>query len=278
MIYVVTAVHNRCSITKRFVLRLKEQTNQRFRLILVDDGCIDNTVEEVLKELPTTTILKGNGNLYWGGALQLAYKWLVRNGKDNNMVWIANDDTEFPSNYLEKAEKLIRENPQYMITGCGYSIHTREQIDGVIHWDLKKGGIISKLQANDLGNCASTRSLFFTIKQMKKVGGFHPILLPHYGSDYEWTLRAYRKGILICSFSELSYQYDEFTTGDNDLQTLTLKQLFSRRSIRNPIYRLCFVLLSTPMRYLPSHIAHQLGRYVKKANIFFEIVRRKRGN
>lgn len=275
MIYVVTAVHNRCSITTNFILRLKEQTYREFQLILVDDGCTDDTVERVIQEIPNAIILKGNGKLFWGGAMQMAYKWLCIYGKENDVVWFANDDTRFEKDYLEKAERLVQKNKDCIITGCGYSIATGEQIDGVIHWNYKIGGITSGLKPDDIGNCASTRSLFFTVKQMKRMGGFHPVLLPHYGSDYEWTMRGPKKGIPICSFSELKYQYDELTTGDNELETLTLKKLFSKRSIRNPFYRFVFVFLSTPIRYLPCHLAYQLVRYIKKLKVFFQIAIRR---
>lgn len=45
MMYVVTAVHNRYNITKRFIEQLLEQTYKEFVLVLIDDGSTDNTAE-----------------------------------------------------------------------------------------------------------------------------------------------------------------------------------------------------------------------------------------
>ena len=274
MLYVVTAVHNRCEITKKFIRQLKCQTYKDYQLVLVDDGCTDGTVEMVRTELPNTKILIGDGNLFWGGALHLAYKWLSANVDSTNFVMFSNDDTTFDPEYLEKAVKHLNKNSNALITGCGYSINSNKQIDGAVHWDYRKGGVIKGFAPNDVGNCASTRSLFFSVETMNKIGGFHPILLPHYSSDYEWTMRGAKKGIEILSFDDLMYYFDEKTTGDNDFDVLTKKKLFSKRSIRNPIYRMSFIILSTPKHLLPAHLFHQINRYFGRMAVLRKIIRR----
>ena len=265
-IYIITAVHNRFEITKKFIMTLNKQTYNNIHLILVDDGSTDGTAEMVKKEFINSTIIQGDGNLWWGGALHKAYKYICKNIEDNeSFVMLANDDSSFENDYVEKAINLLNENKNTLITGCGYSIHTNEQIDGCVYHSFKDG-TGSLLSPDSTSNCASTRSLFFRVGDFKKIGGFHPILLPHYASDFEFTIRAYKKGYSIKSFSELKYYFDEYTTGDNDLKTLSIKQLFSKKSNRNPIYRLSFILLSTPIKYLPGHMLAQLKRYTARIN------------
>ena len=46
-VYIVTAVHDRYDITKRFISGLKKQTYKDFKFILVNDGCTDQTVPMV---------------------------------------------------------------------------------------------------------------------------------------------------------------------------------------------------------------------------------------
>lgn len=275
MFYVVTAVHNCYAITEAFVDRLLEQTMQDMTLVLVDDGSTDGTADMVKEKMPNTVILTGDGNLWWGGALHMAYKWLCDHAADDDIVMFANDDTQFQNDYLAIAEQFVRQYPDSLITGCGYDVHTGELIDGAAHWDFKKGAGVGGFKPTDVANCASTRSLFFTGKVLKKTGGFHPVLLPHYASDYEWTIRAARKGFPIRSFEQLRYTYDFETTGDYDLTKMTLKKVFSKRSMVNPIYRMIFVLMSTPIRYLPSHLWHQLRRYVKKSAAILAIIKRR---
>jgi GT2 family glycosyltransferase len=38
-------------------------------VIVVDDGSSDRTAEEVAENYPKVTILKGDGNLWWTGAI-----------------------------------------------------------------------------------------------------------------------------------------------------------------------------------------------------------------
>ena len=80
MLYVLTAVHNRYAITEKFVKQLANQTFKDIKLVLVDDGCTDGTPQMVMSVLPDSVILEGDGNLWWGGALHKAYKWIMKNG------------------------------------------------------------------------------------------------------------------------------------------------------------------------------------------------------
>lgn len=274
MIHVVTSVHNRYQITEKFVESLSKQTCGEIHLLLVDDGSTDGTDAMVKKRLPSVTVLYGDGNLWWGGALHRAYRWLMEHGRDADAVLISNDDTTFDEDYLEKGISLLYRFPDTLVAGSGYGARGGQQLDGIFSHSFTDGtGRL--LPPDSEGNCASTRSLFLTVGMWRRIGGFHPVLLPHYFSDFEFTIRAGRKGFRIRSFSELRYTFDEGATGDNQYDGLTAKKLFGKRSGCNPLYRLSFVLLSTPLRYLPSHLWHQAVRYVKKLGLLFRIIRKK---
>ena len=102
MVYAVTAVHNRYKITEAFVNHLLSQTYTEIKLVLVDDGSADGTADMVKSLMPDAVILKGDGNLWWGGGLHKAYKWLKDNAADGDVIWFANDDTDFAADYCEK--------------------------------------------------------------------------------------------------------------------------------------------------------------------------------
>lgn len=267
-VYVVTSVHNRYEITRKFLDTLKRQTCKNLFLILVDDGCTDGTAEMVKREFPRSVILYGDGNLWWAGGLQKAYEWLKKHAADPDApVLISNDDVTYGDDYIKTGIRLLRENPGAMVAGSGYGADGKEQLDGIFYHDFKDG-TGSLLPPGRESNAASTRSLFLTVGDWMKTGGMHPVLLPHYMSDFEFTIRAYRKGIKLRSFPELTYTFDEKATGESEYEKLTLKKVFSKRSNYNPFYRISFVLLSTPPVYLPVHLAHQLGRFAKKLRLF----------
>ena len=265
MLYIVTAVHNRYEITKKFIENLQKQTFKQWKLILIDDGSTDGTGEMVKNILPDSIILRGNGKLFWGGALHKAYKYIEKNQniKDEDFILISNDDTVWNENFLNIGAGLLKENPDCFITACGFGKTSGKQVDGAINMDLKNNfGVLEKGTAE--GNCASTRELFMTAGIWRKTGGFHPTLLPHYLSDYEFTIRGFKKGFKIKSFEELSYEFYEDTTGDNGFDAMTLKRLFSKRCSSNPIYKFNYIFLATPKKYLLSAVFSQLKRYIKR--------------
>lgn len=261
MLYCVTAVHNRYAITEKYVKLLLGQTYRDFTLVLVDDGCTDGTADMVRRLMPTAVILQGDGNLYWGGALHMAYRWICDHAGAEDLVFIANDDGWFPEDYIQRGVEYLMKYPECLITGCGYDTGTGSVRDGALRWNFAHADYAQEFVFNEPCSCASTRSLFLRAEVMKKVGGFHPILLPHYGSDSEWTIRAARKGFAVRSFEDLSYRFTEAKAPGDDVLGTSVRKLFSKRSMRNPVYRINLILLATPIRYLPSALWSQLKRY-----------------
>jgi GT2 family glycosyltransferase len=269
-LYVITAVHNRYSITEKYVHNLKQQTFQGFQLILVDDGSTDGTDRMVKEVMPDAVILYGNGNLWWAGSLHKAYNYIKDTSTNpDDCVLITNNDISFQDDFLEAGVNLLQHNPHTFIPALGYSSNDGSLRDGAIHWDFKTGNNWV-LSPNDSGNCASTRALFFCVADFLKVGGFHPTLLPHYGSDYEFCIRAWRKGCKIKSFAELTYVFNEKTTGDRDYVKCNTKELlrlmFRRRSSFNPFYKLNLLVLVTPFPHLLGVLYAQTRTVTRKLN------------
>ncbi|MCI8402377.1 MAG: glycosyltransferase family 2 protein [Lachnospiraceae bacterium] len=275
MIHVVTAVHNRLRITEKFVESLKRQTYGNIHLLLIDDGSDDGTDEMIRTQLPGSTILYGDGSLWWAGALHKAWQWICLNAEDIDAVLITNDDTEYPEDYIAAGIAQVKENPNTLIAGCGYGKQSGILLDGAFEHSFIDG-TGKLLEPDSTGNCASTRSLFLTAGMWKRIGGMHPRLLPHYFSDFEFTIRAHRLGMEIKNPGVLKFCFDEGATGDNRYENLTVTKMFGKRSGCNPIYRISFILLSTPLPYIPVHLYHQLVRYLKKAGYFIHIVKRRK--
>ena len=263
MLYVVTAVHNRYKITEAFIDLLLKQTYKDIQLILVDDGSTDGTAEMVKCKMPSAIILKGNGKLWWGGSLHKAYKWICSNDeiKDSDYIMFSNDDVKFENDYIEKAISILEEKSKILLVGYGVSMQTGKQVDGAVQFDFPDviNNVVNREEA--YGNCASTRSLFFRVGDFKCIGGFHPVLLPHYGSDYEWTIRASKKGYKIYCTDKLQYGVDEDTTG---IKQRKLKAFFSKRAVSNPFYKINFAILAAPVGRKFLSVFCQILRFVKR--------------
>lgn len=260
--YVVTAVHNRKAITEKFVDQLKAQSYTDTQLVLVDDGCTDGTADLVREKLPNAVILQGDGNLWWGGALHKAYQWMKKaNLNDADYVLFSNDDVVWDERYIETALGVLQDKPQTLLTGYGESIQTGKQVDGAVEFAFPSvlSHVINAAEAE--GNCASTRSLFFRVADWKTVGGFHPVALPHYLSDYEWAIRAHKKGLRIYCTDRVRYGVNEATTG---CKKPTLKTIFSKRSVSNPFYKLNFALMAAPWGKKLLSAWNQSVRFIKR--------------
>lgn len=269
MIHIVTAVHNRKEITVAFIKCIKSQTMKDVHLIVVDDGSTDGTAQAVVAEMPSATVIYGNGRLWWGGALQKAFLWIRDNLRDrpNDIIMFSNDDVAWGTDYLQKGIDALNAHDKTLIIGKGYGKQSGTLLDRVYIRDYtgSRGGNPKKsplaVSRDGKGECCSTRSLFCRVKDVLDIGGFHTILLPHYGSDFEWTIRAGRKGYSILQMDNMTYYFDESTTGNHRYQGLGIRRVFSKKSAFNPIYRFSFIFLTTPKRYWRMEIYRQLCRY-----------------
>jgi GT2 family glycosyltransferase len=118
-----------------------------------------------------------------------------------------------------------------------------------VHADLKRLRFEPSLTRDDT-NCLSTRGLFLRISDFFEIGGFFPKLLPHYLSDYEFTIRAHRKGMRLMTDPSLKVWADEHATGHHRFTGMPLRNLlkkyFSKKSSANTFAWTAFVVLSCP--------------------------------
>ncbi len=261
MIYILLPVHNRIEETKKIISSLKQQTNTDYELILIDDGCTDGTVEFVTKEIKKITVLKGDGKLWWAGCLEKARKHLLerKDIKKEDIVVILNNDIIFDTNFLSYINLDILMNQNSLIAPKCYSQESYELIDNGIHVDWKKLRF-KPVKNSDEINVLSTRGLYMSYGIFKKIGRFYPFLLPHYGSDYEFTHRAYKKGFPLKVSQHTAVFLNKETTGirniDFNISFLELlKNLFiSKKSVYNRVMWTSFILLSCKSKYIPLNL------------------------
>ncbi|MGE5329735.1 MAG: glycosyltransferase family 2 protein [Deltaproteobacteria bacterium] len=252
-IYILLPVHNRKDITKEFIFCLKAQSYQNYHLVLINDGSTDATEEMVRENIEFLTVLKGKGNWWWAGSLQEGYKWLKSLSiPRDDVVLIINDDTVFETDFLETAMDLINDMKNTLLLAYCYSKQTKQLIDSGVYadWQHLK---FEQASAVDKINCLSTRGLFLHIEDFFMIGGFYPRILPHYASDYEFTIRASRKGMSLITVPELKLWVDEVATGyhfvNADSFMTFIKKYFSKKSVQNPLVWTVFIALACPWRW-----------------------------
>ncbi|MBI5739434.1 MAG: glycosyltransferase [Nitrospirae bacterium] len=252
-IYIVLPVHNRINITRKFIDRLKGQTYKDYHLILVDDGSTDGTAEYVGEQIENLTVLRGSGNLWWAGALTKAYGHLSKvKARDDDLVWINNDDSVFDPDYFERVVNDPDLAAGSLIISPGHDINSDFIERGFsIHWPTLQ---FKKLQAGEEPDAITTRGLYMYFLTYKSLGPLHPVLLPQYLSDLEYTYRAKRRGCKLI-ISKCSHVYvDRSSTGMHVDNSKTLRELFynhfvSRKTAYSTLYWGNMVLLAAPREY-----------------------------
>lgn len=98
-IIALTACHNRAELTATSLKSLMRQNlpkGCRMSVVVVNDGCTDNTLELISSISEKIKILNGTGNLYWAGGMRFAWEnWIYK--QDYDFLFVFNDDI-----YLEK--------------------------------------------------------------------------------------------------------------------------------------------------------------------------------
>jgi GT2 family glycosyltransferase len=223
---------------------------------VIDDGSTDGTTEMVKQEIPSATILNGNGDLWWAGSLQKGLEYLSHNGiQDTDYVLFLNDDQDFDSRLFERALNILAENPSSFFLPQCIDMQTGASIVG-------GAGVcfnVKSLEYRDAKpdeefNCLATRALFCRFGDIKRTGGFRPRLLPHYFSDYEFAIRAHRNGIRLIAGKDIFVKVNQSTTGPRVLRNVTslkekVKIAFSNRYPGNPIHFTRFTWMVSPWPY-----------------------------
>jgi GT2 family glycosyltransferase len=222
--------------------------------VLIDDGSTDGTSEMVKSKIKSLSVIRGKGDWWWAGSLQQGINWLVQTEvAAREVVMFANDDITFNSDFLQKALSIIDCSDGSLLLPF-----LREEKTGIPQESGVEADLINltfkTATSPEKINCLPTRGLFMRMSELKKIGGFYPRLLPHYLSDYEFTLRAHSKGLRLITCSEIAVKLDREQSGYRHFSDLSfldfLCRYFSKKNVSNPIYWSTFILLAVPKRFI----------------------------
>jgi GT2 family glycosyltransferase len=259
-VYIILPVCNRRNITQKFVECLKSQTYTNYHLILVDDGSIDGTEEMVRSQIESLTVIKGNGNWWWAGGLQQGVDWLKENNvKATDIVLMANDDVTFDGSFIEKAINILQDIQKTLVSAQAFKPDTVSVVNQGVKADLKSMTFTTATSPEEI-NCLPTRSLFLRFSDLLTIGDFYPRILPHYCSDYEFTIRAYKKRLKLLVNPELKIYLHE-SNFINKLPSLEsnnfgkfVQSYFSNKNPVNPLHWTVFVILVCPKLWILLNI------------------------
>jgi glycosyltransferase involved in cell wall biosynthesis len=268
-IFILLPVHNRRETTRRFIECLLRQSWKHYQLILIDDGSTDGTADMAEDAIDDLVLIRGRGTWWWAGSLQKGLDWLkAARPSDDDFILFINDDVTFDDHFLQAGMGVLGEMPDHLLLARMRDPATGAPRETGVHADVGAMRFVIAPAAEQI-NCLSTRGLFVRWALARRIGDFHPRILPHYLSDYEWTMRARRLGIrystdarFVLESPDLSRSGDPASaSAGNPLGALG--KIFSTKSQRNPFHRSAFVVLASPWYTVPYRLLKVWGRFFK---------------
>jgi GT2 family glycosyltransferase len=157
---------------------------------LVDDNSTDGTYEEVTRQFPQVTLIKGNGNLFWNRGMHLA--WTEAAKKDYDYyLWLNDDVILYPNCFEELFDCMKIVDSKGVISGIIESADKKKTLYGGTDKNKKliyPNGKLNLIR-NLNGNVVLVPKYVFN-----KIGIFDPVYHHDLG-DVDYGLRSQRDEI-----------------------------------------------------------------------------------
>lgn len=267
-IHIILPIHNRIEKTKEFIYCTLLQKYKNYHLYLIDDGSTDGTTDFVKSKIKNMSLIKGNGHLWWSGALRKAYFHLMNKKiRVDDIVWIANDDILFDKHHFESIVADQQLNSNTLVISPGISLFSKSIEYGFqIDWPRLR---FHHKTNNYNPDALTTRGLYMYFNTYKQIGPTRPKYLPHYLSDLEYTIRAKKKGFNLIISNTTKIFVDRSTTGNHVDNSKNFKEflynnLLSKKSAYNYLYTANFILLTCPFPFKVINILRLFLRFLIK--------------
>jgi GT2 family glycosyltransferase len=271
MISIVIPVFNRKEYTRECLLSLGKQTDQRFKVVIVDDGSTDGTEDMLREEFPEVEVLKGSGSLFWTAGVNLGIRHALK--QDAELIMTMNNDVVTDERLIEKMYYWHEKKPAALLGALELDANTQQPIFGGerLNWLLNTIDEVLPTLSEDeqKGLHAVThlpgRGLLIPRVVIEKIGLFDQDRFPHYIADYDYTHTARRAGFeLYVNYDAKLLTYPE-ESGERQIRSEKnfknyYKHLFDLKGGGNLRDFTRFTLKNCPTPYIPLHLANGYTR------------------
>lgn len=207
-VFIVIPVHDRLSFTRVCISSLLAgPLESHATIVIVDDGSTDGTGEALAREFPEVVVLRGDGSLWWTGAMNVGVAWVLAHAGEDDVVVSLNNDTIPPPGFVDRLLHAHAAAARALIGSLALSAADRKTVvDGgvTIRWATAKyrwkghgeawigtPGTTPDLRPADvLSGCGT----LIPVSAFRSLGPYDERHLKHYAADYEFTRRARRAG------------------------------------------------------------------------------------
>ena len=271
---VVIPVHGGLPLTVQCLDSLRECDPLPVMVVVVDDGSPDGTAVHLATHYPDVHVVRGDGNLWWGGAINAGCTYAMERGA-RILILLNNDDVVLSPNLLTELVRLLEERG-----GCVSATALRETSTGriiftsggVLDWRrggtaLRHAGVVFQ-EDDSVSECdwLPGMALAFAAETFRVLGGIHSKAFPQSRGDADFTLRARSRGY-PCSVSTKCWVVNDPTQVPFVFdRRLSLADFFRGLVVRNSSYQLRTTLLffvrHCPTRWLIPSLVSLYARYV----------------
>lgn len=219
---IIIPVHNRKFLLQNLLEQIYEQIDRyegdldNLFVIVVDDGSTDGTSEFIRVNFPQVCLVRGNGSLWWTGAIVKGMEYAIARLDADYFVWL-NDDLSLDPNFISQLIQ-INNSSEYKETIVGGIVTDKAHPEWVVYSGLKKGKPIRHLSYFSAKSELETETISGNIviiprTIVDRVGFPNAQKFPHYGGDYEFIREVKQKGFKTILSSQLKASTD-YQVGD----------------------------------------------------------------
>ncbi|MEZ5082507.1 MAG: glycosyltransferase family 2 protein [Bacteroidales bacterium] len=200
-------------LTNLFADRKIDNLEAEYSVVIVDDNSTDGSWEWIQKNYPQVKLLKGTGDLWWGGGINKAVNYALDELKSDFIIWW-NNDIIADENYFSNLYNLLKNTDNRTILGAKiYYAHDKEMV-----WSM--GGIFNSTSGFKVMNAFGEKDCEkfsgpFTCDWLtgmgtvthrsvyETIGMIDDHNFPQYHGDSDFTLRAKKAGYKIIAHPDL---------------------------------------------------------------------------
>lgn len=265
-LYIVIPVFNRWHFTLACLKSLSEQSDKRFKTIVVDHGSTDDTSVQIAQLFPDVIVLQGDESMWWTAAVNMGIEYALQHKA--TYVLTLNNDTIARPDYVAQLFKAIENAPANSLIGSTSIDANTHQVtycgEKVLWFSETSSPHVKHVTAEPVNGLLEVthfpgRGLLIPAAVFEKIGLFDEKGFPHYMADYEFTMRAAKYGFpVLCAWNARIITYPE-ASGANEIKaTKTVsgykQYLFGIKGGGNLPLFYRYALRHCPVYALPSHL------------------------
>jgi len=218
-IHIIVPTYNHCALLHECMTHVDKQTVAHLvNCIVIDDGSTDGVDAMMAREHPHMTVLTGDGNLWWGGAINKGLDH-VRSmaGPEDFVVFLNNDVMMAPTTLEHLLVLAMRDRATCWATAAVTPLNAQasgERGHALYRFEWMVDLLSQHGQAVEVSYLFG-RTTIMPVELFAEVSGIDTKLFRHYWSDSDFSLRAKAAGYATCitGHSYVRLHHDTETTG-----------------------------------------------------------------